>query len=477
MQKVVTVFLCLLACTSAHGQQKVEGHWGKKFLDVAYANAACNDGGYIMTGLSLSAGDTNGDIVVIKTSATGDTTWSFTYGGPKIEGGNSVIQTADGGYMVSGHTEDFGASDCDAFMMKLDKNGSREWFKVYGAEKDEISEGVVEVPGGGYVIAGITESWGNPNGGESRHMYFVRTNSTGDMLWYKYYAGNSAEYAYSIANGYKSGFFANGWSTSFGNGEHDGWLLRLNDNGDTLWTRLYKNGGDTKFYKIMQTLDDGYIMAGYTTSSGTSKSLGFAVKLDGAGNEQWRRTYGSQNDGIMLHDVAQLPNGDYIFSGVNYSTDTAGNAYVLTTDSKGTKVTDNICGGHFSFANCIAVQGNNSYMISGYSAQYGDPYGDLYYMEINNTIDANVHTVTADVPRMFPNPVKDRSVIILPSAYANQTVNFDITDASGKLVSSQNNIMAKNLIINGSTLAIGTYQYKITCKDGKVYKGRFLIAE
>ncbi|MCW3122340.1 MAG: hypothetical protein JWQ38_1832, partial [Flavipsychrobacter sp.] len=80
----------IIMCFAQHlsAQRQFEGHWGKKFFDVAYANAATDDGGYIITGLTLSTGDTNGDIIVVRTNEIGDTTWSFTYGGPKIEGGN-----------------------------------------------------------------------------------------------------------------------------------------------------------------------------------------------------------------------------------------------------------------------------------------------------------------------------------------------------------------------------------------------------
>jgi len=479
MQKLSIFFSILLfSFLTVSAQQKYEGHWGKQNLDVAFANAATNDGGYIITGLTLSSGDINGDILVIKTSAIGDTQWTFTYGGPKIEGGNSVIQTADGGYMVAGHTEDFGADDCDAFMMKLDKNGNHEWFKVYGGYADDISQGIIELPGGGYVFAGITASWGNaPGDSETRHVYFVRTDAQGDTVWTRYYAGKAAEYGYSIARMQDGGFLANGWTLSFGHGEYDGWLLRLKDNGDTLWTRLYQNEGSTSLYKIIPTLDNGFAMAGYTAQTATCKQQGFLVKLDANGNDVWKKTYGDTSQGITLHDVTQLPNGNFMLTGTSQAAAATGNAYVLTTDADGNKITDNICGGDSSYAYCIAAQGNNGYMIAGATSQYGDAYGDLYYMLVNNTMNAGVPAVKNYIARMYPNPVKDVSVIILPSTEANQLVRLDITDQAGRLVHTETNLLAKDIIINGKTLAQGLYDFTVTCKDGAVYKGRFLVAE
>src|SRR4051794_19782614 len=99
---LLSAFCYLMFSSTLFAQKQIEGHWGKRGYDVAYSSAATDDGGYIITGLTQSGADTIGDIIVIKISAKGDTMWTLVHGGPKLEGGNSVIQTADGGYMVSG---------------------------------------------------------------------------------------------------------------------------------------------------------------------------------------------------------------------------------------------------------------------------------------------------------------------------------------------------------------------------------------
>ena len=255
------VAIAALFMSPLYAQTPKEGYWGQKYMDVAFSAAPTFEGGYILSGLSKSGTDTTGDIIVIKLSPHGDIQWSNTYGGPKLEGGNSVIQTADSCYMVSGHTEDYGARDCDAFLMKLDKNGKKLWLKVYGGDEDDISQSALELPGGDIVIAGISASYGNSGTSDQRHAWFVRTTAAGDTLWTRCYAGNAAEYANSIAIA-NTGFLAAGWTTSFGNGESDGWLLMLKENGDTAWTRLFQNDGDSKFYKIVKTTDGGFIVTG-----------------------------------------------------------------------------------------------------------------------------------------------------------------------------------------------------------------------
>ena len=224
----------------------------------------------------------------------------------------------------------------------------------------------------------------------------------------------------------------------------------------------------------MPTYDNGYIITGFTTLSKTCKPIGLAIKLDADGNELWEKTYGDTSKGIVLQDVAQQPNGNFMFTGTSYANDVLGNLYVLTTDADGVKMTDALYGGSNSYANCIALQGNNSYLVAGTTLQYGDHFGDLYYMEMDNT-DAGVPTVNASLPRIYPNPVKDKSCIILPAYQAYQPVQLDIMNINGELISRQSNIMAQDIIIDRGVLPVGQYLFRVTSKEGKVYKGRFTV--
>ncbi len=476
MKKIVlfSAVLLLSSLSAVVAQQVVEGNYGKKFYDVAYSAAATSDGGYVITGLTMSGADTLGDIVVIKVGPHGDSQWSVVYGGPKLEGGNAIMQTADGGYLVSGHTEDYGAHDCDAFMMKLNAQGQSQWIKVYGGEKDDIAEQVIELPDGGFVMAAITESYGNTDSSDRRHVWLLKTKSNGDTVWTKCYAGRSTEYTYSIAPVAQGGYLAAGWTTSRGNGEFDGWLLRLNENGDTLWTSLYKNGGDSRYYRILPTYDGGFMLAGFTAESHAAKPQGLMVKLDANGREQWRKTYGSPGDGYIFNDVAQLPDGSYLFTGTNLTLDTLGNVCVVKTTENGEKISDEIYGGSNAHASAVAVQGNNSYLIAGVNARK-DPYGDLYYMEIDNTVLNNVPLTEIPSARMYPNPVKDKACIILPASHANQFVTLDVLNSEGRVMYSRSHISAKDLVIAKGTLPAGSYLFRVTGADGKVFKGKFVM--
>jgi len=281
----ILLFVTVIGCPLLTiGQTKIEGHWGKPYLNIAYSCAATRDSGYILTGLTKNGiNNAYGDIIVVKLNSMGDTLWTYLLAAPLLQGGNCVIQSADGGYMVSGHTQNYGSVDCDAYFMKLDSLGNYQWLTHYGGFADDIAEGTIQMPDGGFVCAGITESFGNPDTSiRNRHIYFVRIDSIGDTVWTKWYAGSNEEYGYSIALSPTGGFFADGWSSSWGAGEKDGWLFRLDNSGNLLWKKLFKSDtGDTKLFKIIPTSDGGYVLAGGTMLPTFARGVG-ALGMRGA---------------------------------------------------------------------------------------------------------------------------------------------------------------------------------------------------
>src|SRR5437016_6024080 len=117
------MFLVLVSCTvnKLNAQIKTfEKVFGGSNADYGHSLSATSDGGLIITGLTLSFGDTLGDTYLIKTDVSGNEQWSKVISGPKLEGGNSIIQTTDGGYFIVNHTESYGAGDCDSWAIKTD---------------------------------------------------------------------------------------------------------------------------------------------------------------------------------------------------------------------------------------------------------------------------------------------------------------------------------------------------------------------
>ncbi len=223
-----------------------------------------SDGGYIIAGYAERLG-ASADVVLLKTDSSGNTLWTRTYGGSSDEKGYSAQLTSDGGYIIAGYTWSFGAGRSDVYLLKTDSSGDTLWTRTCGGSDSDWSYSVQQTSDGGYIIAGETESFG---AGDD-DVYLVKTDSDGDTLWTRTYGGSGYDRGRSVQQTSDGGYIIAGYTNSFGAGNTDVWLLKTDSSGDTLWTRIY--GGRPYDYgrSVEQTSDGGYIIAGDTRSFGT----------------------------------------------------------------------------------------------------------------------------------------------------------------------------------------------------------------
>jgi hypothetical protein len=133
------------------------------------------DGGFIITGITNSVGAGGYDVYLVKTDSLGDTLWSRTYGGTGDDEGMSVKQTLDGGYIIVGWTNSFGAGDYDIYLIRTDSLGDTLWTRTYGGVFNDGGYSVQQTTDGGYIIAGYTNSFGA--GGFD--VYLIKTDANG----------------------------------------------------------------------------------------------------------------------------------------------------------------------------------------------------------------------------------------------------------------------------------------------------------
>jgi hypothetical protein len=137
-----------------------------------------SDGGYIVAGYTYSFGAGGYDILLIKTDANGDVEWAKTYGGTSDNDyAYSVQQTSDGGYILAGYTASFGAGDLDIFLIKTDANGNIQWAKTYGGTNEDRAYSVQQTSDAGYIVAGYTSSFGA--GGYD--IFLIKTDANGNI--------------------------------------------------------------------------------------------------------------------------------------------------------------------------------------------------------------------------------------------------------------------------------------------------------
>ena len=165
------------------------------------------------------------DVLLIKTDSVGDTLWIRTYGDSlNDDRGNSVTQTFDGGYIVAGETFSTETSERYIYLLKTDSSGDSVWAKKYGWGGWDIGHSVEQTVDGGYIITGNVLS--PLSGGQD--IYLVKTDSLGDTLWTKTFGGIGGEGGHSVEQTSEGGYIIGGWTTSFGAGENDVYLIKTN---------------------------------------------------------------------------------------------------------------------------------------------------------------------------------------------------------------------------------------------------------
>jgi len=304
--------------------------FGGNSYDYAYSIQQATDGGYIVAGYSTSF-DWPDNVYILKLDSNGNLAWQRTCGGSGYDFGFSVDQTTDGGYIVVGGTSSFKVNNLDVYLLKLNSDGSLAWQNTFGGNIDDYALSVQQTTDGGYIVAGATTSFG---AGDC-DVYVLKINPDGSLAWEKTFGGNGEDQAASIQQTTDGGYIVAGVTTSFRAGSCDVYVLKLNSDGSLAWQKMY--GGDAADYasSIQQTTDGGYIVAGVTGLFESGSSDAYILKLNSDGSLAWQKTYGG-NGYDAASSIQQTTDGGYIVAGVTKSFG-AGyeDVYILKLDSNG----------------------------------------------------------------------------------------------------------------------------------------------
>ncbi len=311
---------------------------------------------------------------LLKTDSLGNLEWAKKYNG----GLYAVQQTPTNGYIATGMTHIFGAGGQDVYLIKTDSNGDTLWTKTYGGPLNEWGYSIIVTLDSGYVIAAYTTSFGVG----LCDVYIIRTNSNGDTIWTRT-IGNTAEYAGATAIiNTTDGNFAITGTTTLGGTDDNVFLVKLNQNGDTLWTSTY--GGNNSDYSkdLIQTSDGGYAITGLTNSyaAGGQADVYF-IKTDSLGIFEWSKTYGSNyvDEGYIIRQTAD---GGYIIAGRMQSYNGGGGScppfgpcydvYLIRTDNIGDTLWTRMYGGSdIDWAYSLEITAEKGYIITGQSQSFG----------------------------------------------------------------------------------------------------------
>jgi len=247
--------------------------------DQGYAILQTSDGGYVGVGVRDQGASRGFDVELFRLDTVGNVVWERTLGGYGADMGYKIRTTPDGGYIVVGATSSWGNGSADLYLVRTDSAGNVLWERTYGGQGYDEGKDVQITPDGGWLIVGsIADSVTGAS-----DVYVVRTDASGDTLWTRRWGGDGHERGECIRPTPDGGWVVGGQTSSYGSGAYDLYVLRVDAQGDTLWSWVMGGSASEAVQDLVVTADSGYVLAGYTGSLGAGMKDIYLVKLAGGG--------------------------------------------------------------------------------------------------------------------------------------------------------------------------------------------------
>lgn len=330
------------------------------------------EGGFVLVGHSESFGAGDEDLFIVRTDEDGDVIWQSTFGDAEDNGGRAVVETEDGGFAVAGWTwnQEPEGND-DAWLVKVDGDGNFEWDSIFNWDDDDSFQAILDL-GDGFALAGGTSSFG-----DEFDMLLIRTDEEGELLWFQTYGGESSDYCRNMIRTAEGGFALVGYTNSIGAGAQDMWLVVTDDEGEELWSETYGGFDDELCNTIVCTADDGFALGGWTKSFVEDEGMAdyWLVKLGYRFPRLVPDDYETIQEAIdaaQSGDTVLVAPGQYVenidFSGKNL---TIASMYLITGDE--TYIDSTIIEGGRNGSSTITFSGNETEeaIITGFTIRNG----------------------------------------------------------------------------------------------------------
>ena len=462
------IFICLslILGSVTHAQITFEKTFGSVGETIANDARQTADGGYIVVGTSNHDYMASGDILLIKTNASGDTLWTRLFGGFGADQGNAVIPTFDGGYMIAGATNSYGAGGLDAYLIKTDGNGDFSWSKTIGTLGNDAAYGLVQTADSGYVYSGNELTYGI-NG----FAHLVKTDKNGNVLWSKTY-GNSIRknYIFSMEQTSDNGFIMGGYENNFISTNDEFSMIKADSMGNMQW---YKTYGDMYYdhnFSVCEAADGGFAIAGINFELGGYNYDVNVIKTDADGLVEWTKSYGGAGHEDVYAIEATSDNG-FVFAGSSSSFSPYQNGFITKTDSVGNVVwSKTMAGTGYDIFFSAEETSDGGFIFSGIKDEVYGVSGDLYLVKTdadgNTSCNQTVNGYTLIPPTI--------SSTLFSNGNSTPIVNFQTPDVAGGTTVNTlccevpaglftNNITTTKARLNW-TLEPGAMQYEVWYK-------------
>lgn len=467
MKSFLKIFLTLVISISNILILKAQSTTWQKVLTFTnnsafYKAQQTSDNGYIAVG-SNRVGIYN-KIYIVKFDNYGDTLWTKFYDlyVNEVYRGFWIEETSDKGYIICGS----GAGpNSDAYLIKVNSFGYVLWFKTFGGLELDQARCVKQLYDNGFILLSNTNSFG-----PTTDILVTRTDSLGNQMWSIVYGGNNyAEYAEEIEVVSNTGFIIVG---SVRPGHENLYILRLNSEGDTLWSKTFTEHLSSEGYSIDITNDNGFIIGGTCDSLDDNNKKSYVIKTDSNGIMQWSKKY-TTNFNEWCYSIIKNNNSGYVMCGMSDSTlQNFERAFVRTIDNLGNVVIEKFFrpGVYNNAFNSIESTSDGGFVFCGYS-KFGtlnayivktDSLLNIKPVGINNQFD-RVNDFTLE--QNYPNPFNS-GTIIKYNIKKSSLIRIKLFDITGKEI----------LTFVNEFKPSGNYVYKFKAENYQLSSGLYFYS-
>lgn len=284
---------------------------GNPGVEEAFAIEMGLDDQFVVAGYAETAAAGVYDMCIVKRTVGGAIVWANNYGTSLMEYGYDITTVpADTGYAISGVSYGLGLGGQEWYVVRTDKNGDTLWTSTFGGMLNDLNTHIDHTNDGGFILSGHTQNFG----ALGYDLLLIKIDGNGDQIWTTMLSGPGRDELHDVKETADGGYIAVGFTDSYGAGDRDGLVVRTDVNGDTLWTRTIGGILDEEFHAVELTQDGYYLIIGYSESFGTGGKDVYVVKMDDNGNA------GCHLDGTgftVSHPAVWQGSGGQVNSGIN----------------------------------------------------------------------------------------------------------------------------------------------------------------
>ena len=473
------IFFCILVISAnAYTQTPI------RFLH-AYGSFSYNygmsvhqetDSGYVILA-NVSGLSGNNNILLFKINKNGGYVWDRLYQDSSLFWAQSMRKTPDKGFLITGYTNKIASNGYDVVALKTDSLGIKQWAHYYGGADWDFGMDAAIAKDGNYLVCGSTYSYGQGN----TDMYLLKLNTQGDTLWTRTFGGEYEDVATSIDVCQNGDILIAGYTNSFGAGNYDALLVRYDSNGNYKWNQTYGDTGVEKLYGVRENYNKDIVLGGHTSSFGAGGDDFYIIYADSAGQQQWYKAWGGPDD-ERAYSLDLTADSGYVLCGL-----TEGPGYediyffkmhpdgdYNYSTSHGSLYTD--------YANCIKQTKDGGYIIVGTTMGFGGCLANVFVIKTgvdglsvpyNTGID--VFQDKTGMLKIYPNPFTISTKVEIPQQFRKGGV-FYVYDTFGRMVFEKEILPDENsFYLYRNNLSSGVYFYRWVNDTQVLESGKVVI--